>query len=59
MRCALGFAIVGAVMIGSLPSAKAAGPAKIASLEHSLLPLKMHFNLHADQPRVVALLSPS
>ena len=37
----------------------AARVSKIASLEHSLMPLKMHFNLHADQPRVVALLSPS
>lgn len=59
MRCTVFAAVLG---VGFVIPAGASGdskPLQIASLEHSLRPLKTHFNLHADQPRVVAILSPS
>lgn len=59
MRCPkfAAFVCTGFVVLAAW--AAPSDPPQVASLEQSLLPLKTHFNLHADQPRVIAILSPT
>lgn len=57
----LAAAIVGAVVVaaGSLRPSAAESAGEWVSLADSVQPLRDHFNQHREQPRFVALLSPT
>lgn len=62
IHSALATGLVGTLVSLAAPAKTPATSEKatrLVSLENSLLPLTVHFNMHDDQPRLVAIFSPT